>query len=465
MRNGVFAQPRSLVVRAGALRSGQAPGLWKRELCGLTDRIGRVLRSCAWIAELNQIHPLFLGQPLLGSALESITALGVANSEDTTTPPSQRFRPVIHPQSSSAPNQQKPTERLASTSRANSDSLAPPRKVRKIPNATSEAAGTAEVFERNEQVRQVLQLSPGAEGSVLRRCAGAEVYFPSDKPDTEESASLASVLPVIRPPSSAPAFQSLLPSRHWQDLIAYRAAKDLLRNWPATTPAVLSRGSTIERQGWSRSVSDSPLLGEQWRTPFDGPTATAVMLAQLSRQVEVNDAGAVSKTKRPRPHPSTDNEPLTARSGSPGQAETAQHRTETHEANSQDRGSRHAEFIPRPDLIDRLPVQEAGDSQPSGERASRISTHVANRPERPASLGADEPSSLPNIAPPALTQSLPPLLPSASLGAAVMQVAGAVARDGARRDEVSAAENDLSQLAAQMKRILDEEARRHGIDV
>jgi hypothetical protein len=46
-----------------------------------------------------------------------------------------------------------------------------------------------------------------------------------------------------------------------------------------------------------------------------------------------------------------------------------------------------------------------------------------------------------------------------------MHVASAVARHGARRDEASAPENDLSQLAAQMKRILDEEARRHGIDV
>ncbi|MGZ5483345.1 MAG: hypothetical protein ACXWID_15340 [Pyrinomonadaceae bacterium] len=38
-------------------------------------------------------------------------------------------------------------------------------------------------------------------------------------------------------------------------------------------------------------------------------------------------------------------------------------------------------------------------------------------------------------------------------------------RSGAWRDEVRAQETDLELLAAQMKRILDEEARRHGIDV
>jgi hypothetical protein len=44
-------------------------------------------------------------------------------------------------------------------------------------------------------------------------------------------------------------------------------------------------------------------------------------------------------------------------------------------------------------------------------------------------------------------------------------VAAGAARQGARQDEAAAHGEDLSVLAVQIKRILDEEARRHGIDV
>ena len=71
----------------------------------------------------------------------------------------------------------------------------------------------------------------------------------------------------------------------------------------------------------------------------------------------------------------------------------------------------------------------------------------------------------PNFAPTALTPALSPLLPPASAGAPVLPVAADTARRIAWRDEVAAHETDLSVLAAQVKRILDEEARRHGIDV
>lgn len=73
--------------------------------------------------------------------------------------------------------------------------------------------------------------------------------------------------------------------------------------------------------------------------------------------------------------------------------------------------------------------------------------------------------ALPNLAPTVLTPALPPLLPAASSGSPVMPLAADAARRIAWRDEVEAQEKDLSALAAQMKRILDEEARRHGIDV
>jgi hypothetical protein len=44
-------------------------------------------------------------------------------------------------------------------------------------------------------------------------------------------------------------------------------------------------------------------------------------------------------------------------------------------------------------------------------------------------------------------------------------MATATVRHGASQEETTPAEDDLSLLAAQIKCILDEEARRYGIDV
>src|SRR5262249_9997132 len=72
------------------------------------------------------------------------------------------------------------------------------------------------------------------------------------------------------------------------------------------------------------------------------------------------------------------------------------------------------------------------------------------------------------IAPPATAPSLAPLLPPQMPGAIAPPVAAATARPGPRGQETAARpEEGLSdgRLAAKLKRILDEEARRHGIDV
>lgn len=65
---------------------------------------------------------------------------------------------------------------------------------------------------------------------------------------------------------------------------------------------------------------------------------------------------------------------------------------------------------------------------------------------------------------PAVAEPLPPLLPAPQVGMPVLPMALETAREGARA-EALAAEEDLDALAAKIKLILDEQARRHGIDV
>jgi hypothetical protein len=56
-------------------------------------------------------------------------------------------------------------------------------------------------------------------------------------------------------------------------------------------------------------------------------------------------------------------------------------------------------------------------------------------------------------------------VPQQRAGSPAHPVAAAIVRQGARRSEAAAEGDDLGVLAAKIKRILDQEARRHGIDV
>lgn len=124
------------------------------------------------------------------------------------------------------------------------------------------------------------------------------------------------------------------------------------------------------------------------------------------------------------------------------------------------------------DLLDRL-VQEdfPGDEGNSGMAPRRFSHGQSSSPFAPepsineqVGHGAGEMKFSAPIIPPNVTPSLPDLLPRQRTGAPPLPVAAATARRGAR-EEVMMATDDLDVLAAKIKQILDEQARRHGIDV
>ncbi|MGH9940552.1 MAG: hypothetical protein ACREAM_30280, partial [Blastocatellia bacterium] len=106
-----------------------------------------------------------------------------------------------------------------------------------------------------------------------------------------------------------------------------------------------------------------------------------------------------------------------------------------------------------------------------GEKSRRREREGADWPlADPASSeqgGFDETDQRPpaQIAPPSLTPALPALLPSQLPGVASPKVATAVSRNGARREEAEGKPDDLGELAEKIQRILNEEARRHGISV
>jgi hypothetical protein len=441
--NSEFAQSRSFLSQTAVLRGGQAPRYWKRELFLQTARMARVPRSCAWIEELTQVHPLFLDQPLFGSCLEELTARDISQSEVATRQPSQLSRHFNHAQRVSKSTDSKP------------HSPAPERRTGTIANAVSEAPAISEASERHGQSAKVLQLPPRVETSVLWRFAGAAAEPSGDR---LESATSAPVFPLSRPTATAPALKSSLPSRYWQDLVAHRAAKDLLCNWPPATRSVSSSASSMDNS----SVSASPLLDDQWLVLLDGPMASEEILSRFAPGVEVSAERSVFGMKRSRHHAATDDKRVAARSEPLGHVRPVVRRAANHVGETQESvSSAHFDFDLQPEPETRLLIHEAGHSQSLSEQTGGPGLPAARGEEWPVVHGTNGS----NMAPSALAASLPPLLPPVTAGAASLPLASALTRLGARRDETMAQGNDLNLLAAQMKRILDEEARRHGIDV
>jgi hypothetical protein len=463
MMNSVLAQSRSFPTWTEVFRNGQAPNYWSRQLFQQTDWVRRMLRSGAWSEELIQLNPLLLDQPLFGSSLEQLTAQGLQNSAVAGEQPSQLPRHFNHPPPASSSNQRMQnlqTARAALPSDA--ESPGPERRRRKGMNGVSEAAGATAVSRTSEQIAKGSQLPARAEVSLLRRLAGPaadEVSSNEVSKVNQEFSRVAPPIPVSRAGSAAPFLKRSLSARHWRNLVAQRAAKGFMRDWPAETLSLVS-GREVETL--SRSVG-SPLLEEHWITPIDGPAAPAEILIDLARLTEVTDAGAASEMKWPRARSLADDTSTSARSEPLGQGESARLRTgERADGTPQSFSPKHSEFLPP--LDGRPAIQEVDHwLEPAARKGN--GSPAAHGLEWTEVRDAEESSADSNLAPATLSPSLPPLLPPASAGSPALPMAAATSRYGAWRGEVEAPEKDLSLLAAQMKRILDEEARRHGIDV
>lgn len=78
---------------------------------------------------------------------------------------------------------------------------------------------------------------------------------------------------------------------------------------------------------------------------------------------------------------------------------------------------------------------------------------------------AGQPNFRPPLASPLATENAPTLLAPQAVFDAPTPFASAASRQAAKQEEAALAEEDLDILAAKIKRILDEEARRHGITV
>lgn len=179
--------------------------------------------------------------------------------------------------------------------------------------------------------------------------------------------------------------------------------------------------------------SDQPGLGEllslaeQWALPLNGPPATPGLLGRL---VCVPESDSPEREEQPGVAP---RHPSARRSPDQDAAPATEHARPWHAVGM--KATESSQAVSQPTVADQL-------ENTGGESESPV-----------------------QIAPPAAATSLPLLLPLQIAGKPSSLAATAIIQGVARQEEAAATENDQSALATKIKRILDEEARRHGIDV
>lgn len=473
MMNSLVQSPFS-VCRTDLLRGGKAPAYWKRDLSRQTTRLSTVLRTCAWLKELAEVQPSVFAQPIFGSCLGEITSGSIARSDLKKTETSRagaRSNPLV------SGSRRTEWKGARSTSASILPSTPAMDSFRSGPNNSESSqlsdqtsirgnngdqqniddfspllppAATSNLSQSRVATNSLSHLPPQADRSLLERFAGTPIDVFSEKDHSSDQAS-----PVLRNvPGSSPSSSPLLPvlgHQDWRHLIAYRAGKRWLRNWPSATRSVATVpaffNEPLQRSTPTRNFS--PLLVGQWSTSLIGQRVPPEVLSYLVKELGSDDARRASEIKPARIDTERNGKFSPVRSEFSGQSPSAEQGNWNH--SQQNFAAKHFErFLP--DREQRSLTQDLDQSFPS-------------RPEQPVTTDELEWQSSSKYAPPAMAPSLPPLHTARAPDATPMHVASATARQGASRAEAVAQEQDLSLLAAQMKRILDDEARRHGVDV
>lgn len=421
---------------SAALIGGRAPACWWRDVARRTGGLTAVRRGGAWVEDLGAIHPKLCEAPLLGTTLSVLTdyasqaqeaqpktarlgKAGVARWENPLEPKSTKITAHARTDSSFQPEVSNRCQSVAK---------------RKLPEETP-AGRSAE---------NLSQLQAQADRSLLSRLAGSLVAFERTEqahvgffPVKEKPRKETSFLSVCRDPAA---------QQDWLNCLVQRAGKAIIQKQPDTT------GTVKPAEGDAQIPIQSPTLQEQWAMAVEGTCASLDLLDRLAQEAFPGDEGRSGATPLRVSHsqpPSFSEKPR-----SPRQVKKAD------------------ESSQRLDKWDDWRAESVSDDHELGPKPTLPVTAQASSaffaPEfdinGPAGYGAGKSKYSAQIIPLNVMPLLPDLLPPQRVGVPPLPVAAATARRGAREEGLKAAD-DLDVLAAKFKQILDEQARRHGIDV
>ncbi|MDZ8054546.1 MAG: hypothetical protein RMX68_008605 [Aulosira sp. ZfuVER01] len=419
---------------SATLAGGKAPVYWQRDLQLTYERLDILWQQSAWVAQIAPIRLNLSDQPLLGHSLIALTEVGTRPSQaesESSLPQRSRLtwenlrsekvdlitQPVRTNKIRAVPIPNNPSNRTISQF-PDSDSLTTARLPPDVPQTSSQ-----------HSVTMVLQQSPQVSQQLLYRLA-SETDANSWQPTWKEVRSqYQNQLTTAQPKSSqqqttpfnggsinrnlSPIFNSNSINRAnlswtqsqpqaWQLRLVERAIASLNREKFA--PATGNRLVKPERPAITLSLT------QQWSTPLNGKTVNRETLKRLANpSVPENNSSTSNATKEKEVSQTTPNN--------------------------------HAL-----DLLGKANLEKKQHSQDIETAHNQVAS---------ATL----------MPPPIVKSLLPPLLPLQMTNNAVPSVATAIIQQNAKQEETTTSEEDLNALATKIKRILDEEARRYGIDV
>lgn len=467
---------------ADLLAPGRAPACWRREIARLNTRQKSLARACAWLDEIvHRPSPRLQVRPLLGACLAEIAAelSGSPSPEQEQAPPHGRaeeatragrsrhvargrrsprrrggapegtgvHRPAISPlPSQSGGGGERRLGKFRSPSRPNqtatyrSSGAAGKRLTATEGGESPSGAGSREGDERPATKKRPFSFPPQATRQLLTRLSGRH---PSPAGARSTSSPAKSRPPLrsrqvdelpLSPSGDAPVAGRANASppddpQSWGTGVAERARRRL-RRYQAET-AVPSHHPVSSSPP---ELPPAPRLEGQWQRPFAKPAITAEKLLALYRPSPARPA-TDSRRKKNAP-PAAD-------------APQPRPRADTVEQPAQEREAPQGKL--------RQAAQERHNAQftiPRSQFSEESGTPLIDEEGTPLS---------PDLAPPQLAATLTSL--RSRPAASPIPAASATAERNARRETAVTAPEALHDLANKIKQILDEESRRHGIDV
>ncbi len=418
---------------AALLVNGRLPDYWQRELVHQAAQPKKVAQACHWLDELTQQHvPRLQSGPLLGARLAELAA---------DAPPVAAPEEVAHPRA--------PRAAASTPSQASSASR------RRIP-----------LLERGNSGKPAAW-SPArrADAGLLRKWAKDTAVSPSGKP-TRQPLQPAQV----RSRTPLPAISQVEMTQHGDaDGLPARLAQRIRQQ--LTLPETAVGQPTSTKHSTSLVSSGAPAaptpemekptrpLEAQWQQPLFGQTAPQGLLAQLDANATSAEPLAARQTESPASPP-----PQTA-AGKPTPPVASGSTPPRCQGTAPWEGLNQQQPLANPPKqpLNAEQARSSAGSRPQGETAVSETALPQSDEVEAGWLTA------PRLAPPQLAERLPHLRPLPPPGTFANQpTAAATARKSAQHEATAAATEApeaLHSLARQIKQILDEESRRHGIEV
>lgn len=416
-----------------SLSGGCAPNWWRREVAADIRWLNAVLQACGWLVELDEIDLRVSRDPLFGHGLEFLTSPEPNNPFVSETSRTLGHQPAIG------------LEKSESKARMMPSTIAPDSF--DVSHKDPGLSGSKTVSKKPSSSylpELITRLQPRAGSWLLRQHVA-----------TEEASVVGAQRPNVRRTIEASSDRirasANLPSETTSAKLLARAAR-------SAETAFFAHGRL--RCGFDRLPSDDQAQDStcrftgHWSQPIDGVRASEALLALLA-----NPSAAVTSNSQSVQKKETAAAAPTAPSNGRGQ------RPPSVEPPGK---SFLAHAPPETEwLAQRTTKRRPQEAGVESTKDRLVDTTLL--PPRPSRVHAVEPEgewpAEAGIAAPTLTPSLVALRPRAAPQDLDLPVAATINQREAKAEAATSEADDLAFLAAKVEKLLNQEARRHGIDV